>query len=70
MIDRVPVSSSNIKSIGHDPETKTLAVEFQDGSIYHYHDVEKDAHENLIGAKSIGKHLHSNIKGIYKHSKQ
>ena len=69
MIERLPVSSSNIKSVGHDPSTNTLAVEFKDGSVYHYHDVEKDIHEGLVSAKSIGSYLHS-IKGKYKYSKQ
>lgn len=70
MIERTPVSSSNIKSIGYDSDNKTLAVEFSDGSVYHYHDVEKDDHEALISAKSIGKHLHQNIRGAYKYTKQ
>lgn len=70
MVERVPVTSSNIKSVGHDPDTNTLAVEFSDGSVYHYHDVEKDIHEGLVAAKSVGGYLHSTIKGKYKHSKQ
>ena len=70
MIERSPVKSSNIKSVGWNPADKTLAVEFADGSIYHYHDVEKDIHEGLVGSKSVGSYLHTNIKGKYKHSKQ
>ena len=70
MIERQPVSSSNVKSVGYDPAEKTMAVEFKDGSVYHYHDVESDTHEGLMGAKSIGSHLHKNIKGVYKVSKQ
>lgn len=71
MVDRVPVSSSNIKSVGYDPSEKTLAVEFSDGSVYHYHNVEKDVHEGLISAKSVGSYFHTNVKkGSYKHSKQ
>lgn len=70
MVDRTPVSSSNISSVGYDPDEKTLAVEYKDGSLYHYHDVEKDVHEGLVGAKSVGGYLHANIKGVYKHSKQ
>lgn len=69
-MDRVPVTSSNINSVGYDPDEKTLAVEFKDGTIYHYHDVEKDVHENLVSARSVGGFLHANIRGVYKHSKQ
>lgn len=70
MIDRTQVSSSNVRSVGHDPSTNTLAVEFKDGSIYHYHGVDKDTHEQLVCAKSVGGFIHSSIKGVYKHSKQ
>jgi len=69
-IERSPVQSSNVKSIGYDPDEKTLAVEFADGSIYHYHGVEKVVHEELLSTKSVGKYLHANIKGAYKHAKQ
>ena len=70
MITREPVSSSNIKSVGYAPDDKTMSVEFSDGSVYHYHDVEKDVYNSLIGAKSVGSHFHQAIRGKYKHSKQ
>lgn len=70
MIDRTPVSSSNVSSVGYDKNTKTMAVEYSDGTVYHYHDVDPDTHQALISAKSIGKHIHQNIKGQYKYSKQ
>lgn len=70
MVERTPVTSSNVRSVGHDPESNTLAVEFKDGSIYHYHDVDKDTHDQLIAARSIGGFIHANLKGVYKHSKQ
>lgn len=69
-IERQPVSSSNIKSIGHDSNQNVLAVEFKDGSVYHYHDVPADAHDALVGAKSVGGHFHANIKNNYTHSRQ
>lgn len=70
MVERSPVASSNIRSVGYDPNEKTLAIEFKDGAVYHYHDCEKDVHEALIGAKSVGSHFHANIKGNYKYTKQ
>ena len=70
MIDRTPVSSSNVKSVGFDSDTGTLAIEFSDGSIYHYADCSKDHYNNLLAAKSVGSYIHNNIKGVYKHSKQ
>lgn len=70
MIERTPVDSSNIKSVGHDPKTNTLAVEFNNGSLYHYHDIPKTVHQELMSAKSVGSHLNKNIRGSYKYTKQ
>jgi len=68
-MDRKPVKSSNVTSVGFDPATKTMEIEFKDGSVYHYHGVEPDTHSGLLSAKSIGKYVHANIKGQYRHSK-
>lgn len=69
MINRTPIQSSNINSIGHDVSSNTMEVEFKDGSVYTYHDVPKDVHQSLIGAKSVGSHFHANVKNKYKYSK-
>ena len=59
---RVPVQSSNIRSIGHDPLTNTLEVEFVNGGVYQYDGVPAEKHSALVGAESIGRHLHQHIK--------
>ncbi len=56
-IKRTPVTSSTIASIGHDPHQQVMAVQFKNGSLYHYHGVSADAHQALVGAKSIGQHF-------------
>lgn len=61
-MQRQPVKSSNIKSIGHDPATNTLHVEFNGGSVYEYVGVSAEKHKALLSADSIGSHLHSTIK--------
>lgn len=68
-MDRTPVKSSNVASVGYDPDAKTLEIEFKDGSVYHYHNVESDTHVGLMSAKSHGQYIHANIKGSYKFSK-
>jgi hypothetical protein len=70
MIERKPVKSSNIVSMGHCPDTNTLAVEFKNGGTYHYHGVPASVHEEAIAAKSVGGYLHSNVKGKYEVEKQ
>ena len=69
MIKRTPVKSGNIAEIGFDPATNTLAVLFKNGGLYHYAGVDSAKHAALMGADSIGKHLHANIRGQHQHSK-
>ncbi len=53
-MDRVPVSSSNLASVGYEPETTTLEVEFLNGSIYQHFNVPEYVFEGLINAPSKG----------------
>jgi len=67
-MDRQRVSSSNVASVGYDPDTQTLEVEFNSGSIYEYYNVPKDVHEGLMNAPSHGQYLNARIKkGGYKY---
>jgi len=66
---RNPVTSSNIKSVGYDEVGKILEVEFQDGGVYQYKDVEPVVHQELVGAESVGKYFHQKIKKVYEFSR-
>lgn len=50
-VQRKPVSSSALVSIGYDPSTKTLDVEFRDGT-YRYFDVPEPTYRALESAPS------------------
>ncbi len=65
MMDRAPVSSSNIASIGFDAATSVLEIEFLDGSVYQYYDVPEFIYDGLMAAASHGTYLSANIKGHY-----
>ncbi|HLO54116.1 MAG TPA: KTSC domain-containing protein [Saprospiraceae bacterium] len=64
-MDREYVQSSNLKSIGYDPNTATLEVEFHNGAIWQYYDVLESTFHELKSASSVGKYFNSNIKGQY-----
>lgn len=64
-MERIPVSSSNIASIGYDTETQTLEVEFLNGRIYQYFGVPVEIHEALMSAGSHGQFFNYNIKNQY-----
>ena len=53
-IQRHAVSSTNVKSAGYDPASKTLSVEFHSGGIYNYHNVSTSQALQFAQAKSKG----------------
>lgn len=59
----IPVSSSNIASIGY--ENRVLFVAFHNGSLYSYSGVPETEYYNLMAASSHGSYLESHIKGVY-----
>lgn len=61
-MDRIPVASSNIVSIGYDETNKVLEVEFTGGAIYQYYNVPSDIYQNFIKAPSTGYYFSENIK--------
>ena len=68
-MDRTPVKSSNISSVGYDFEAQKLQVEFKNGGVFNYHDVPISAYTALMESPSIGKYFHDNIKNGYVCSK-
>lgn len=65
----LPVKSSQILEIGHDPATNTLGVRFNSGGLYHYLGVTGAQFSALHAAESIGSHLHKHIKGKHEFKK-
>jgi len=53
-MQRTPVSSSNLRSVGYDPATQTLEIEFMNGHIYQYSGVLKSVYDALLAAESHG----------------
>jgi hypothetical protein len=68
-IEMIPVSSSNVESIGYDASTQTLQVKFLNGGLYLYRNVPPMIYEQLSVAPSIGSYLNRNIKGSYPYEK-
>lgn len=60
------VESNQVKAIGYDDATKTLAVTFTRGAgaIYHYPNVEPELYAEFIGAESIGTFFGKHIKAL------
>lgn len=68
-MNRVPVASSNLKSVGYDPQTLTLEVEFKMSGIYRFFNVPESVYNKLMAASSLGTYFSDHIKDKYKYSK-
>jgi len=68
-MERTSVSSSNLSSVGYDPESLTLEIEFNHGGIYQYYEVPDHINDELMGASSLGSYFHHNIKNVYRFAK-
>lgn len=63
------VASSNVVSVGYDPTSETLEVEFQSGSIYQYYNVGRTTYEAFMAAPSKGQFLAYQIKNRFPYSR-
>ena len=63
-MNRTPVSSSNIASVGY--ENGVLEIAFVDGGVYQYFDVPERVYLGLMSAYSKGRYFHDNIKDRYR----
>lgn len=64
-MDRTPVSSSNLSSVGYDASNRILEIEFNSGRIYQYSNVPEDIYEGLMAAPSHGKYFYQHIRDVY-----
>jgi len=63
------VSSSNIVSVGYDPASEILEVEFQSGAVYQYYNVNQSTFDEFMRAPSKGKFLAYQIKNVFPYSR-
>lgn len=74
-VEYVPVSSSNIFSIGYDEENSNLYVRFKEqetggpGLRYVYYHVSPTVHAELMAADSKGKYLNARVKNVYSYDR-
>lgn len=70
VIPLTPCNSSSIKAHGYDAASKTLAIQFGSGHIYHYAGVDPDVIERLGKAKSVGGFFATDIRNTFKGAMQ
>jgi len=53
-MDRVPVTSENLASVGYEPATNVLEIEFRRGVVYRYFGVPRSVFQGLMASSSKG----------------
>jgi hypothetical protein len=61
-MSRDSVNSSAIREVGYDRASKTLEIEFQDGTIYESVRVPESMYVGLMSAESKGQYFDREIK--------
>jgi hypothetical protein len=61
-MNRISIDSSNLASVGYDPGSMILEVEFKKGTCYQYFDVPQSIYDEMMASPSKGTYLNTVIK--------
>ena len=67
-MDRNPVKSTSLISVGYSRETQTLEAEFK-GGVYDYYEVPERVYEELMASDSLGTYFNRFIRDQYRFSR-
>jgi hypothetical protein len=65
---RMRVSSTNLYSVGYDPASQTLEIEFRGGEVYRYFRVPVAVYNALMSANSKGRYFARVIRDTYSYA--
>lgn len=68
-MQRIPVESSDIVSIGYDPKERVLEIEFKENRVYQYFDVEQRVYDLFLKADSYGEYFYAHINKHYRYKR-
>jgi len=61
-MERQPVKSRILRSVGYDDSTKIMEIEFQNGLVYQYTGVPPKIYADLMHAGEIGKYFSEKVR--------
>ena len=65
LLERQPVKSRILRSVGYDATTKILEIEFQTGLVYQYSGVPPKVYKDLMSSDAIGKYFSEKIRNRF-----
>ena len=66
---RVSVVSSNIAEVAYSSLRCSMVIKFNSGVDYEYDAVPQQVFEEMIGADSVGKYFHANVRGVFNYKR-
>lgn len=69
-ITLTPCKSSNIMAHGYDAVTRTLAIQFSGGAVWHYAGVPPEIYTGMLAAPSIGSFFAKSVRTSYRGEQQ
>ena len=64
-LERQPVKSRILRSVGYDDNTKILEIEFQNGLVYQFLNVPLKVYTDLIRSSEIGKYFTEKVRSRF-----
>jgi len=61
-MERLPVKSRILRSVGYDDSTKILEIEFSSGFVYQYSGVPKNVYADLMHSEEMGKFFSEKVR--------
>ncbi len=61
-LERQPVKSRILRSVGYDDSTKILEIEFHTGLVYQYSGVPPKVYKDLMHSGEIGKYFSEKVR--------
>ena len=61
-IKRKGVKSSNLRTVGYNPKSQEMIIEFKSGHIYKFLKIPKDIYKRLMRAPSKGRYFYYTIR--------
>lgn len=68
-MDRQIISSTNISSAGYNEAAEILEIEFMNGTVYQYYNINISVYEQFRQASSKGQFLNTYIRNAYPYSR-
>jgi hypothetical protein len=62
LLERQPVKSRILRSVGYDENTKILEIEFTSGLVYQYSGVPPKVYADLMHSAEIGKYYSEKVR--------